>query len=291
MLLASTVVALSGCGGTHAGDSSISTATPGPSTSAAVAMPVGDTPGWHQVFADNFTQNVPLGSFPSAVQSRWGNSYPDGWSDTTRHGVYMPSRVVSIDHGILNIHVHTENGKHLVAGLLPTIPGTKQNRGGFLYGKYVVRLRADYAPGYKASVLLWPDSGTWPRDGEIDFPEGDLDSSIHGYVHLQGATTANDQTEAHTGEPFLSWHTATVTWLPGVVTFALDGQVVAVTRGRVPNTPMHVVIQVETATQGLPPPPATSQGNVQFAWITVYTPACNRAMSIKPSVAACASGL
>src|SRR5215472_1874929 len=27
-------------------------------------MPVGDIPGWHQVFSDDFTTDVPLGSFP-----------------------------------------------------------------------------------------------------------------------------------------------------------------------------------------------------------------------------------
>ena len=49
----------------------------------------------HQVFADDFSTNVPLGSFPAAVSSSWGNSYPDGWKDTTKNGTYMPSKVVS----------------------------------------------------------------------------------------------------------------------------------------------------------------------------------------------------
>src|SRR5690242_12804522 len=34
-------------------------------------MPVGDLPGWHQIFTDNFAANVPLGSFPAAVASKW----------------------------------------------------------------------------------------------------------------------------------------------------------------------------------------------------------------------------
>ena len=39
-------------------------------------MPVGDLTGWHQVFADDFTTDVPIGSFPAEV-SKW-TAYPDG---------------------------------------------------------------------------------------------------------------------------------------------------------------------------------------------------------------------
>src|SRR5665213_2825017 len=69
-------------------------------------MPTGDIAGWHQVFADDFTQSVPLGRFPAAVARRWGNSYRDGLKDTSKHGTYMPSKVVSIGNGVMNIHLH-----------------------------------------------------------------------------------------------------------------------------------------------------------------------------------------
>ena len=84
-----------GCGGSSA---------PAP---YAIVMPRGDIPGWHQVFADNFRQPVPLGEFPQAVAAKWGSSYPDGWKDTTKKGTYMPSQVVSIADGIMNFHIHT----------------------------------------------------------------------------------------------------------------------------------------------------------------------------------------
>src|ERR1035437_1839854 len=135
---------------------------------SGVLMPTGDIPGWHQVFADNFTQNVPLGSFPAAVASTWGNSYPDGWTDTTKNGTYMPSKVVSIANGVMNLNLHTENGVHMVAAPVPTIPGAPGSEGGLLYGRYVIRFRADAVPGHKTAWLLWPDSETWPADGEID---------------------------------------------------------------------------------------------------------------------------
>jgi beta-glucanase (GH16 family) len=235
-------------------------------------MPTGDTPGWHQVFADNFTQNVPLGSFPAAVASKWGNSYPDGWTDTTKNGTYMPSKVVSIANGVMNLNLHTENGVHMVAAPVPTIPGAPGSEGGLLYGRYVIRFRADAVPGYKTAWLLWPDSETWPADGEIDFPEGNLNGTMGGFVHHQGATSGSDQAAFSTHVTYTGWHTATLTWLPSGVTFQLDGQTVGTTTTRVPNTPMHLVIQTETSTDGTVPTNSAA-GNVQIDWLAVYTPA------------------
>ena len=39
--------------------------------------------------------------------------------------------------------------------------------------------------GYKVAWLLWPKSGVWPRDGEIDFPEADLIGTISAFMHRQ----------------------------------------------------------------------------------------------------------
>jgi hypothetical protein len=236
------------------------------------SMPTGNIAGWHQVFADDFSQNVPLGRFPSAVQSRWGNSYPDGWKDTTGSGTYMPSKVVSIANGIMNMHVHTENGVHMVAAPAPTIPGAPGNEGGLHYGRYVVRFRADAVAGYKTAWLLWPDSESWPSDGEIDFPEGDLNGTIGGFVHHQGASSGSDQAAFDTNVRYTGWHTATITWLPSGVTFQLDGNTIGKETVGVPNTPMHLVLQTETSTDASGPSNSAG-GNVQIDWISVYSPA------------------
>lgn len=240
------------------------------------AMPTGDIPGWHQVFADDFSQTVPLGSFPAAVAAKWGNSYPDGWQDTSKNGTYMPSQVVSISNGVMNLHLHTENGVHMVAAVVPTVPGAPGSDGGLLYGRYVVRFRTDSVPGYKTAFLLWPDSGTFPGDGEIDFPEGNLDSTIWGYVHFQAGTSSTDQVGWNTGIAYAGpWHTAAITWLPSGVTYQLDGQTIGTTTtltpNRTPATPMHLVIQAETAL-GVGPPADSAAGNVQIAWVDIYRP-------------------
>jgi beta-glucanase (GH16 family) len=263
----------------------VSTQTTG-SVPSGQAMPTGDIPGWHQVFADNFTQNVPLGQFPGAVSSSWGNSYPDGWKDTSGNGTYMPSKVVSFRNGVMNIHVHTQGGIHLIAAPVPTIPGAHGAEGGLLYGRYVIRIRTDVVPGYKAAMLLWPDSETWPRDGEIDFPEAQLDGTIDGFVHHQNGVSKNDQAIFTTTAAYTQWHTATVTWLPHEIAFQLDNQIVGIATTRIPDTPMHLVIQIETETNA-PAPSNAAAGYVQIGWLAVYTPACNPLMSVVLKAAAC----
>ncbi len=234
------------------------------------AMPVGDIPGWRQIFADDFTTDVPVGSFPSAVSDRWG-AYEDGWKDTSGHGTYMPSKVLSVSGGLLNFNIHTEAGVPMVSAPYPKINGAR-NGTGQLYGRYAVRFRADALQHYKAAWLLWPDSGVWPGEGEIDFPEGDLDGKISAFMHRTGATSGGDQDYYLTDATFPTWHTAVIEWTASRVTFILDGRVLGTSTSRVPSTPMHWVLQTETALSGQVPAASTA-GNVQIDWVAVYRPA------------------
>jgi Glycosyl hydrolases family 16 len=262
----------------------------GPPTAAAPSgepMPVGDLPGWHQVFADDFTDDVPLGGFsgcraiidlmdstctglPPAVASKWW-AYPDGWSDTSKHGRYYPSQVLSIHNGVLDYYVHTADGIPMVAAAVPKIPGGI-NGGGLRYGAFVVRFRADALPGYKAAWLLWPDSEIWPADGEIDFPEGNLDGTFSAFMHHMGASSGDQQDGYPTHASFTSWHTAAIQWAPGSCQFILDGTVIGTSTQFVPSDPMHWVLQVETALDGTMPNPATA-GHVYIDWAVAYVPA------------------
>jgi len=233
-------------------------------------MPKGNLPGWRRVFADDFTQNVPVGRFPAAVARTWRGTYRDGTLDTAKNGAYMPTQVVAIANGLLNIHLHSAGGMPLGAALVPTIPGATGTDGGQLYGRYVMRFRTDPVPGYKVVILLWPDSENWPTDGEIDFPEANTNSTIWGHVHHQGGTSGNDQTGFRTPVMYdRGWHTAAINWLPGKVILQLDGRTIGSTRTRIPNTPMHLVIQAETATDGSVPSPSAA-GNFQLDWVVVY---------------------
>lgn len=258
-------------------------APPPPNSPSGQPMPVGDLPGWHQVFTDDFTTNVPVGGFsgcqatnniltsscsglPPAVGAKWF-AYPDGWTDTSGIGIYSPSKVISIQNGVMNFYLHTENGTHMVAAPEPKIPGATGPGGGMQYGRYAIRFKADQVPGYASAWLLWPDSETWPRDGEIDFPEGTLTQTINAYMHHQNGITG-DQDAYPTTAPFNTWHTAVIEWGPSQCRFMLDGAVIGTSTQNIPNTAMHWVLQTETA-YGATPAAATT-GNVQIDWVTAY---------------------
>jgi hypothetical protein len=146
-----------------------------------------------------------------------------------------------------------------------------------LYGRYVIRFRADPVVGYKTAWLLWPDSNLWPEDGEIDFPEGNLDGAICAYMHHQGAKSGLQQDAYCTPSTYTSWQTAVIQWAPTSCTFTLDGQVVGVSTANIPDTSMHWVIQTETVLEG-PTPTDTASGHVYIAWVAVY----RRAQMLQP---------
>jgi hypothetical protein len=234
-----------------------------------------DLPSWALLWADNFAGlAVPYGNFPDDAPG-W-SAYGDGWPDTNKRnghegGEYWPSKVVGIWGGIMNLHLQTEAGVHMVAAPEP-FWGI-----GRLYGLYAVRWRiVEPLPGYKTAWMLWPVSGEWPRDGEIDFPEGDIDGrdTIHGFMHRQDAcsTCYADQYAVNTGaiEADGEWHTSVIVWAPDLLQFRLDGEVVGSTTYRVPNTGMRWVLQTETALYPAPPPSDATEGNVQIDWVAIW---------------------
>jgi chitodextrinase len=235
------------------------------------SLPVGDIPGWHQIFADDFAQSVPLGSFPSQVNGKWG-AYPYPWTGTPSWATYYPAKTTSVHDGQLDMWLHYDStlGKYLITAPYPKI-GTADNNQ--LYGRYVMRFKTDQFRQYHASWLLWPKSEQWPRDGEIDFPEGDFNSTISAFMHRQNGTSGGDQDAYSTSVPMYgAWHTAVIEWLPTRCTFILDGKVIGQSTSRIPNTPMHFVIQ-NGGSFGVSTPDPSVQGHVYLDWVAVYSPA------------------
>lgn len=264
---------------------------PTDSTPSGQSMPSGSLSGWKQVFSDNFTTDVPLGGFsgcswntglansnctglPSSVASKWW-AYPDGWSDTSGNGQYAPSKVLSIHNGEMDFDLHSAGGTPLVAAPEPKIPGTT-NAGGMKYGAYVVRFKASEAAGYKTAWLLWPtayDGGSvsWPSQGEVDFPEGNLNGNINGFLHWEGSGGSDQVSQSSTSDGYTSWHTAVIEWEPGQLRFILDGKLISSTNQHVPDNPMRWVLQTETSTDGMAPS-ATTTAHVLVDWVSVYSP-------------------
>ncbi|MEA3550287.1 family 16 glycosylhydrolase [Pseudarthrobacter sp. C1] len=241
------------------------------------AVPVGDLPGWRQVFVEDFTDgDVPLGGFPGIYGSRWSETYKDGTPDThaktqekaARTSGYFPSKVLSVHDGLLDMYLHSENGVSMGAAPSPKFDGASQPPyNSQLYGRYSVRFKADAVPGFKVAWLLWPVSKQWPQDGEVDFPEGDLSKVIYAALHGIGP-------DGHTFDvfrpnvPFTDWHVATTEWSPGRIEFFLDGKSIGVATSMVPNTPMRYILQTESCLTGCPAPDAS--GHVYVDWVAIW---------------------
>lgn len=242
---------------------------PAPATAATVpssgsAVPTTDLAGWDLVLAEDFTRDAALGQFDS-VYPGWSGY--DGARDTSRNGTYNSDAVVSVSNGVVDKHLHSQGGAAQVAALTPAINGRAWD--GQLYGRYSVRFRADNVPGYKIAWLLWPSNDDWTQ-GEIDFPEADLDSTISGFSHDVNGNPSRNAWHVDTGSSMNDWHTATIEWTPESVTFVLDGKAQSTSdRSAIPQDPMRWVLQTETALDG-GAPSAGASGHVQVDWVAAW---------------------
>jgi len=245
--------------------------TPSPPSSnpSGQLMPTTEPTGWRRVFEDDFTVPISEGNFPGMVNTGKWASYPLGWTNNYT-GHYDP-KIISVHDSVMDIHLRTEDGIPKIAAPVPLLPeGTPDKHGWkcLTYGRVAVRFKADAVPDYKTAWLFWPVTMSWPQGGEIDFPEGDLDGVIKGFMHRQDATVGNDQDYVTTTARYTDWHTAVIEWSPSRCAFILDGVTLGVFTSRVPNTAMRYVMQTETHLTNTPPP-ASAQGHVLIDWITV----------------------
>ena len=154
------------------------------SDSTSSSMPVGNLPGWTQIFTEDFPTSTAEGSFPGPYKSKW--SAYNGFYDTYDRGLY-DRNIISVHDGLLDTYYRTKNGIPRVAAPAPLVNGSWA---GQTYGRYTARFRADAVSGYRIAWLLWPDSGDWKK-GEIDFPESWLTGEIDGFNHCIGNPSKN----------------------------------------------------------------------------------------------------
>jgi hypothetical protein len=217
---------------------------------------------WCPVLRQDFTKEAEAGSFEQAYGSDL-SGYRDGHADTSGHGQYWPSRVLSASKGSLDWWVHSQGNQPMTAAPLP------QGYVGQKWGRWSVRFRSDSLPGYKLAFLLWPDSDRW-SDGELDFPEGELGQDIYGYAHNAQGHPERNVFKFDPKAKMSTWHTATLEWTPEHLTYSLDGSAVKSTTNpkALPQVAMHPVLQVETSLEGPAPDPSV-QGHVQVDWIQI----------------------
>jgi hypothetical protein len=267
------IAAIASLGLLRAGSDGAVTAPSTSEPSSGSSMP-GNLPGWTRILGQDFTKNASLGRFRS-VYPGW--SAYDGTTDTSRtlgrpwgeQGLWDSSTTSSVRDGVFDCDVHTpQNGPPQVCTLTPTLDD--QPWSGQLYGRYSVRFRVDPVPGYKVAWLLWPQSNEWPQ-GEIDFPEADLDGTITGSSHSVDGDPNQVAWQVDTGVRMSSgWHVATIEWTPGRLRYILDGKVWSTSDpSALPTHPMRWALQTETQLSAAPPAPDAA-GHVQIDWVAIY---------------------
>lgn len=222
------------------------------------SMPVGNLPGWTQIFADNFSASTGQGTFPGPYKAKWTAYH--GFYDTAGHGLY-DRNIISAHDGLLDTYLRTVNGVARVAAPVPLINGSWA---GQTYGRYTARFKSDAVNGYRVAWLLWPDSGDW-NTGEIDFPESWLDGKIDAFNHCPNSPTKNCYWAKSDVSPN-AWHTVTINWTPKLLSFVIDGKVMGSTTAHIPSAKMHWVMQSETVGSKT----LTGSGHLYIDWVSIY---------------------
>ncbi|WP_327085623.1 glycoside hydrolase family 16 protein [Nonomuraea sp. NBC_01738] len=184
---------------------------------SAVALPQSahaDTTGWGSpVFSDDFDGS-------SVDTGKWMIYHSPTARTNPRTG-----RAATVRNGVLRLKGGLYGGRDLSGG----VAATRAQE----YGRWEVRFKAEAGAGYTPVALLWPTrQSDGPGYAEIDFAEI-VDPARQGggiFVH-----NGRDRSRKVLRADFTQWHTVAVDWLPGRLTFWLDGRKVWDYRG--PNVP------------------------------------------------------
>jgi hypothetical protein len=250
-----------------------------PTSPSGQGMPVGNLPGWRQIFAEDFTVGAATGSWGAACGSdaeaaankivytgaggtKW-RTYPDCYTDTENKRPYRSDKVLSVHDGVLDFHLRNVDGQPAGANPSPVINPTTGSQYQ-TYGRYTARFKVDVPTlsEYHIAWLLWPaDDAVW-KCAESDFPEANLNAtSVSAFAHY-GCSGAQDEYVRSIN--FTQWHTFTQEWAPGVRRYYLDGTLIGTSTHAVFNQPQRFQLQTETIGNG------THAGHLTVDWVAVY---------------------
>ena len=231
-------------------------ATPTPTAAAAPTAAVAEGPDGVQAAVVHGWGPVVSGDEFAYV----GAPDPDKWNvyDSVGHagkGIRSP-KAFSVDGERVTI-VGDEQG---------TTGGMSANFDRRKYGRWETRMRSTRDPQYHPVLLLWPDSGNWPCDGEVDYGEG---SEVLGRTNFFLHFGCDNRGTSTTMElDVTQWHNYAVEWTStGIVGF-IDGKewFRDADQSHLPPGPMHQTLQLDWFPLG--PPPKRSEMVVD--WVRVY---------------------
>lgn len=274
--------------------------TPPPTTTPPVVVGPSKIPcpktapaGYSLIVAEDFLEPVARGGFPGVYANhkdtrKFGISgYPKGYHDTRynsaanktsfQYGDYDLANI-SVSNSCLTLHMEAPaTGPFKVACPVAQCADPGTGRWGYCtYGIFASCWKVDTIPWAKTVPLCWPESQSNENDGEINWPECNLDgSNIMGYCHKADSGTGPvQQFVASTNVPATdgNWHVTELQWDKQRVTYLLDGHKVAeFTGARIPYDPMRWVMQNETKLSGDINSLRGKNGLVLYDWLYVAT--------------------
>lgn len=190
-------------------------------------------------------ENARRGGPPPGYELVWRDEF--NFFDPTRWGKYEGPGNAGIGKRVLSA-VNALGGSLKLTGNQWDGGGVGSSYKG-TYGYYEIRAKFDKASvGYNIAAILWPASGKWPEEGEIDIVEiFDGDTSEAGsYVHWG---PDNKQLYNEYKGDFSKWHTWGVDWQRDHITYYLDGKEFwKITKPEaIPHTPHFVALQLDVA--------------------------------------------
>lgn len=214
--------------------------------------------------------------------------YPGDWPPV--NSKYYPSKtlaVVSLGGGekALEVNYHTENvagtDYAMGANMKPINVGGTYKFDAYYRTQFIMRSTEVIVDGVDRAaqgnfttgtdnrhhwVPLGIDSGNWPGNGELDWPEGSTNRKVRGNYHP--AAAANEtfaQAPAVDLSPY-GFNLFTMEWTPGLMKWWVNTELVLNTTDRVPTGPMAFQFQHEADWRQ--PPPGTAKA--QIKWVSMW---------------------
>lgn len=216
------------------------------STAVDQSVTAGGSLGWNAPsYSTNFSSKSALGPYWQIYDGPGNGS----------HGVRTPD-ALSFANNVMTITGDAEG----TTGGLAWWPGGRGQK----YGMWEVRMRVpEGARNYNPVALLWPDSGNWPSDGEMDFMEIQRDPARQ---HVEAALhygPTNQWVTTSVNVDATDWHNYAVSWTPTKITVYVDGVAFfnSTDVSKFPPGLMHLALQLDVGG-----PTIEDGGKMQVAW-------------------------
>lgn len=190
-----------------------------------------------------------------------------GAPDSSKWSVYDSSGHAG--NGIRSPRQATVDGSQMVITGTPdgVSAGISAKFGKQRYGRWEVRAAGSGDDAYHMVSILWPDSGNWPCDGEVDYMETTGNWGLINFFHHYGCS--NSKTSVSRALDLTQFHNYAVDWTPDAIVGYIDGVKWFEDRDPAHQPPgsMHQTLQLDWFPDNVT---ADGPGEMRVDWVRVY---------------------